>query len=146
MKTVTNVNRVPNHFSKAYFNWHINTRAVSKSYTCKSFTYTNSLGLVEKSISNATFIIIKHVQSKLLPFTGLRLIRKPDLNSKNSAFDFWGHARMPALGAFLRDICGKIAGIPQCCALGTTLLIWVQTFFKGYQRNIKGTASKERVK
>ena len=28
----------------------------------------------------------------------------------------------PALGAFLRDIDGKIAGIPQCLALGTTLL------------------------
>ena len=27
---------------------------------------------------------------------------------------------MPALGAFLRDIGGKIAGIPQCRALGTT--------------------------
>ena len=32
-------------------------------------------------------------------------------------------ALRPALGAFLRDIGGKIAGIPQCRALGTTLLL-----------------------
>ena len=32
----------------------------------------------------------------------------------------WG-AHRPALGAFLRDIDGKIARIPQCRALGTTL-------------------------
>ena len=30
-------------------------------------------------------------------------------------------ALKPALGAFLRDIGGKIAGIPQCSTLGTTL-------------------------
>ena len=34
---------------------------------------------------------------------------------------FSGCALRPALGAFLRDIGGKIAGIPQCRALGTTL-------------------------
>ena len=32
----------------------------------------------------------------------------------------WG-ARRHTLGAFLRDIDGKIARIPQCRALGTTL-------------------------
>ena len=37
--------------------------------------------------------------------------------------NFRGRPRRPALGAFLRDIDGKIAGIPQCRALGTTLLI-----------------------
>ena len=31
-------------------------------------------------------------------------------------------ALRPALGAFLRDMGSKIAGIPQCRALGTTLL------------------------
>ena len=35
--------------------------------------------------------------------------------------NFRGRARRPALGAFLRDIDGKIVGIPQCRALGTTL-------------------------
>ena len=60
------------------------------------------------------------VQSKLLPFTGLPFIRKQGLNSENQRI-CRGGARRPALGAFLRDIDGKIAGIPQCHALGTTL-------------------------
>ena len=34
---------------------------------------------------------------------------------------FLGRARRPALGAFLRDIDVKIAGIPQCSAVGTIL-------------------------
>ena len=38
-----------------------------------------------------------------------------------SRFSRW--ALRPALGAFLRDIGGKIAVIPQCRALGTTLNI-----------------------
>ena len=32
-------------------------------------------------------------------------------------------ALRPALGTFLRDMGGKIAGIPQCRTLGTTLLL-----------------------
>ena len=49
---------------------------------------------------------------------------------------------MPALGAFLRDTDAKIAGIPQCHALGTTLgmdNVICDSCFKGtvLQRNYR---------
>ena len=42
-------------------------------------------------------------------------------NKQQKKSRFSGCALRPALDAFLRDIGSKIAGIPQCRALGTTL-------------------------
>ena len=53
----------------------------------------------------------------LLGYTKYRNGNKPQ--KKISRFSMC--ALRPTLGAFLRDIGGKIAGIPQCRALGTTL-------------------------
>ena len=43
------------------------------------------------------------------------------INSEKKSADFQGRAQRAALGALVRDINGKIAGILQCGALGTTL-------------------------
>ena len=42
---------------------------------------------------------------------------------------FSRYALRPALGAFLRDMGGKIAGIPQCRALGTTLSPYISILY-----------------
>ena len=83
------------------------------------------IGLVEKSISNATFIIDKyHVPVLIALFTSLY---KVTLNTEmviniEKISRFSRCALRPALGAILRDIRVKILGILQCRALCTTLL------------------------
>ena len=60
-------------------------------------------------------------------------------------------ALRPALGAFLRDMGGKIAGIPQCRALGTFflsffLLILARSNFDHYARECNFGILKKKQK
>ena len=87
------------------------------------FRHCCCIGLVEKSLSNATFIIGKyHVHSlncAIVPLLGYTKYGNGNKRRKISRFSRC--ALRPVLGAFLRDIGGKILGILHCLAMGTTL-------------------------